>query len=205
MKKYILGEKIQMTQYFDSKGIAHAATLVSATPITVTQVKTVATDGYDAVQVSSGTRNEKNLSNPVKGHYGDLGNFRYTKEFLVDAADLANYARGNTMALDQFAEGDMIRVSGVSKGKGFQGVVKRHGFHGGRRTHGQKHSEREPGSIGAGGMQRVMKGMRMAGRMGSDRITVKNLKVLAVDPKTNIIVIKGAVPGKRGTLLEITQ
>jgi large subunit ribosomal protein L3 len=205
MKKYILGEKIQMTQYFDSKGIAHAATLISATPITVTQVKSVASDGYDAVQVSSGTRNEKNLSKPVKGHYGDLGNFRYTKEFLVDAADLANYTRGNTMNVDQFAEGDMIRVSGISKGKGFQGVVKRHGFHGGRRTHGQKHSEREPGSIGAGGMQRVMKGMRMAGRMGTDRITVKNLKVLAVDPKTNIIVIKGAVPGRRGTMLEITQ
>ena len=205
MKKYILGEKIQMTQYFDSKGIAHAATLISATPITVTQVKSVASDGYDAVQVSSGTRNEKNLSKPVKSHYGDLGSFRYTKEFLVDAADLANYTRGNTMNVDQFAEGDMIRVSGISKGKGFQGVVKRHGFHGGRRTHGQKHSEREPGSIGAGGMQRVMKGMRMAGRMGTDRITVKNLKVLAVDPKTNIIVIKGAVPGRRGTMLEITQ
>jgi large subunit ribosomal protein L3 len=109
------------------------------------------------------------------------------------------------MTVDQFAEGDMIRVSGISKGKGFQGVVKRHGFHGGPRTHGQKHSEREPGSIGAGGMQRVMKGMRMAGRMGTDRITVKNLTVLAVDPKTNIMVIKGALPGKRGTMLEITQ
>lgn len=205
MKKYILGEKIQMTQYFDSKGIAHAATLVSATPITVTQVKTVATDGYDAVQVSAGTRNEKKLSKPVKGHYGDLGNFRYSREFLVDSGEVAEYARGNTMSVDQFTEGDVIRVSGISKGKGFQGVVKRHGFHGGRRTHGQKHSEREPGSIGAGGMQRVMKGMRMAGRMGSDRITVKNLQVLAVDPKTNIMVIKGALPGKRGTLLEITQ
>ncbi len=205
MKKYILGEKIQMTQYFDSKGIAHAATLISAEPVTVTQVKSVATDGYDAVQVSSGTRKEKNINKAQRGHFGDLGNFRYTKEFLVDNADLSNYAKGNTLAVDQFNEGDTIRVSGVSKGKGFQGVVKRHGFHGGPRTHGQKHSEREQGSIGAGGMQRVMKGMRMAGRMGSDRVTVRNLTVLAVDPKTNIIVIKGAVPGKRGTLLEITQ
>ena len=204
MKKYILGEKIQMTQYFDANGIAHAVTLVSAAPITVTQVKSVATDGYDAVQVSGGTRKEKNIAKPQRGHFGDLGNFRYTKEFLIDSSDLSNYARGNTMGIEQFTEGDTVRVSGISKGKGFQGVVKRHGFHGGRRSHGQKHSEREPGSIGAGGMQRVMKGMRMAGRMGSDRITVRNLQVIAVDPKTNIMVIKGALPGKRGTLLEIT-
>ncbi len=194
-----------MTQYFDAKGIAHAATLVSATPITVTQVKSVATDGYDAVQIAAGTRNEKNIAKAQKGHFGDLGNFRYAKEFLIDEADAANYAKGNTLSVDQFTEGDTVRVSGITKGKGFQGVVKRHGFHGGPRTHGQKHSEREPGSIGAGGMQRVMKGMRMAGRMGSDRITVRNLTVLAVDPKTNIMVIKGALPGKRGTLLEITQ
>ena len=205
MKKYILGEKIQMTQYFDSKGIAHAATLVSVQPITVTQVKSVATDGYDAVQVSAGTRKEKNINKPQLGHFGDLGNFRYSKEFLVNSDEISNYAKGNVLSADQFAEGDTIRVSGISKGKGFQGVVKRHGFHGGRRSHGQKHSEREPGSIGAGGMQRVMKGMRMAGRMGSDRVTVRNLTVLAVDPKTNIMVVKGAVPGKRGTLLEITQ
>jgi large subunit ribosomal protein L3 len=205
MKKYILGEKIQMTQYFDETGMAHAATLVSAEPVTVTQVKTVATDGYDAVQVSSGTKKEKNIAKPQLGHFKDLGNFRYSKEFLVESADLEKYARGNTLSVDQFAVGDTIRVSGISKGKGFQGVVKRHGFHGGPRSHGQKHSEREPGSIGPGGLQRVMKGMRMAGRMGSDRITVRNLTVLAVDPKTNIIVIKGALPGKRGTLLEITQ
>ncbi len=203
MKKYILGEKIQMTQYFDANGIAHAVTLVSATPVTVTQVKSVATDGYDAVQVSGGVRKEKNIAKPQRGHFGDLGNFRYSKEFLIEAQDLESYARGNTLSIEQFAEGDMVRVSGISKGKGFQGVVKRHGFHGGRRTHGQKHSEREPGSIGAGGVQRVMKGMRMAGRMGSDRVTVRNLQIIAVDPKTNILVIKGALPGKRGTLLEI--
>lgn len=204
MKKFILGEKIQMTQFFDEQGIAHAATLVSVEPITVTQVKTVANEGYDAVQVSSGTRKEKNIAKPQLGHFGDLGTFRYSKEFLVDTADLENYTRGKVLTVDQFSTGDTIRVSGISKGKGFQGVVKRHGFHGGPRSHGQKHSEREPGSIGAGGMQRVMKGMRMAGRMGSDRITVSNLKVLAVDPNTHIMVIKGALPGKRGTLLEIT-
>lgn len=204
MKKFILGEKIQMTQFFDEQGIAHAATLVSVEPITVTQVKTVANEGYDAVQVASGTRKEKNIAKPQLGHFKDLGAFRYSKEFLVDASDLENYTRGKVLTAEQFSAGETIRVSGTSKGKGFQGVVKRHGFHGGPRSHGQKHSEREPGSIGAGGMQRVMKGMRMAGRMGSDRITVTNLKVLAVDPKTHIMVIKGALPGKRGTLLEIT-
>ncbi len=204
MKKFILGEKIQMTQYFDTNGIAHAVTLVSATPVTVTQVKSVITDGYDAVQVSGGVRKEQNIAKPQRGHFGDLGNFRYSKEFLINTDDLSNYVRGNILSVEQFTEGDTVRVSGISKGKGFQGVVKRHGFHGGRRTHGQKHSEREPGSIGAGGMQRVMKGMRMAGRMGSERITVRNLQIIAVDPKTNILVIKGALPGKRGTLLEIT-
>jgi large subunit ribosomal protein L3 len=156
------------------------------------------------VQVSGGTRKEKNIAKPQRGHFGDLGNFRYTKEFLIDGADSTSYNRGTTLGIDQFAEGDTVRVSGISKGKGFQGVVKRHGFHGGRRSHGQKHSEREPGSIGPGGLQRVMKGMRMAGRMGSDRVTVRNLTVLMVDPKTNIMVIKGALPGRRGTLLEIT-
>lgn len=205
MKKYILGEKIQMTQFFDEQGMAHAATLVAVQPATVTQVKTVATDGYDAVQVASGSKNEKNIAKAQRGHFGDLGNFRYSKEFLVDSTDISNYTRGTVLPVDQFAVGDTIRVSGISKGKGFQGVVKRHGFHGGRRSHGQKHSEREPGSIGAGGMQRVMKGMRMAGRMGSDRITVRNLKVLMVDTKANIMIVKGAVPGKRGTLLEITE
>ncbi len=204
MKKFILGEKIQMTQFFDEQGIAHAATLVSVQPATVTQVKTLETDGYEAVQISSGNRKEKNIAKPQRGHFGDLGNFRYTKEFLVDADMLNNYSRGTLVTLDQFQPGDTIRVSGVSKGKGFQGVVKRHGFHGGRRSHGQKHSEREPGSIGAGGIQRVIKGMRMAGRMGSDRITITNLTVLAVDPQSQIMVIKGALPGKRGTLLEIT-
>lgn len=204
MKKFILGEKIQMTQFFDEQGLAHAATLVSVGPAVVTQVKSVVTDGYDAVQISSGTRKEKNIAKPQLGHFKGLGNFRYSKEFLVEADDLTNYERGTTLSLEQFEIGETIRVSGVSKGKGFQGVVKRHGFHGGPRTHGQKHSEREPGSIGAGGIQRVMKGKRMGGRMGSDRTTVTNLTVLAVDSKANIMVIKGALPGKRGTMLEIT-
>ncbi|MEZ4103653.1 MAG: 50S ribosomal protein L3, partial [Candidatus Paceibacterota bacterium] len=137
---------------------------------------------------------------PVKGHTKDLGNFKLLKEFRVDASDLKE---GDKVDASVFAIGDTVSVSGISKGKGFQGVVKRHGFHGGRRSHGQKHSEREPGSIGAGGIQRVFKGTRMAGRMGSDLITVQNLKVLAVDATNNQILIKGALPGRRGTVITI--
>lgn len=204
--KFILGEKVAMTQYFDAKGIAHAATVVLAGPAVITQVKTPATDGYASVQVAYGTRKAKNINKAQQGLFKDMGNFRYVREFRIDASEIANYTVGSTIDTSAFAPSDTIRVTGVSKGKGFQGVVKRHGFHGGRRSHGQKHSEREAGAIGGGGGRaggRVAKGMRMAGRMGSDMITVRNLKLLAVDSKTNTFVIKGAVPGKPGTLLEI--
>ena len=131
-----------------------------------------------------------------------MGDFRYVREFRMDGEPEVNV--GDILTLDQvIGEGDTIAVAGTSKGKGFQGVVKRHNFAGGRRSHGQKHSEREAGSIGATGPARVFKGMRMPGRMGSDRVTVKNLKVLSVDPGNNLLIVKGAVPGKPGTLLEI--
>lgn len=204
--KFILGEKVAMTQYFDTKGLAHGATVVKAGPVTVTQVKTLEKDGYTAVQVAFGERREKNIAKPQKGHFKDLGNFRYTREFRIDPAEVANYSVGQVIDATAFSADDTLRVSGVSKGKGFQGGVKRHGFAGGPRSHGQKHSEREPGSIGGSGGRaggRVAKGLRMAGRMGSDLITVRNLKVLAVDKATNTFVIKGAVPGKPGTLLEM--
>jgi large subunit ribosomal protein L3 len=204
--KFLLGQKLEMTQYFSADGRAHAATLVHASPITVLQKKTVEKDGYSAIQVGFGERKEKNISKPQKGHFKDMGNFRFVKEFRVEQSDLANYEVGAVINPDTLQAGDVVRVSGISKGKGFQGVVKRHGFAGGPRTHGQKHSEREPGSIGGGGGRaggRVAKGIRMAGRMGSDRITVKNLSILAVDPQAQVVVIKGALPGKRGTLLEI--
>ena len=205
--KFILGEKIAMTQYFDDKGRAFGATVIAAGPAVVTQVKTADKDGYTAVQVGFGSRKEKNITKAQKGAWKDLGNFKEVAEFRVSADEIANFTVGQTVAADAFVSGDTIRVSGISKGKGFQGVVKRHGFRGGRRTHGQKHSEREPGSIGGSGGRaggRVAKGMRMAGRMGSDLVTVRNLKVLAVDKDTNTLVIKGAVPGKKGTLLRIT-
>ena len=201
--KQLLGTKMGMTQFFDTTGRAHAATMVQVTPATVTQVKTTSSpDGYDAIQIATGEKREKNITKPLLGHFGDLGKFRFVREFRVE--NPMDYARGQVIGVDIFAPNEIISISGISKGKGFQGVVKRHGFHGGRRTHGQKHSEREAGSIGPGGLQRVAKGMRMAGRMGSDRTTVKNLKVLAVDSTRNIMIVKGALPGKPGTLLEIT-
>lgn len=204
--KCLLGEKITMTQFFDATGHAWGATVVQAGPMTVTQVKTVDTDGYNAIQVSFGQRKAKNIAKAQLGHFNNLGNFKYSQEFRIDASEIANYTVGQVIDLSSFAVGDTIRVTGTSKGKGFQGGVKRHGFKGGPRSHGQKHSEREPGSIGGSGGRaggRVAKGMRMAGRMGSDKITVRNLKVLAVDSATNTLVIKGAVPGNPGSLLSI--
>lgn len=186
-----------MVQYFTETGESIPATLIETTPMTVTQVKTKEKDGYDGVQVGFGTQKESRLSKAVKGH--TKGTFRGLKEIKV--ADAKNL--GDMIDVSVLKEGDVVSVRGISKGKGFQGVVKRHGFKGGRRSHGQKHSEREPGSIGGGLRTRVPKGMRMAGRMGSDLIQVKNLKVIAIDAKNNQILISGAVPGRRGTLLEV--
>ena len=201
--KFILAKKVNMTQIFGEDGKVQPATILSAQPVTISQIKTKEKDGYTAVQIGSGTRREKNMSKPVKGHLKELGNLAVLKEFRVTDSSVFN--KGDKISLESFAVGDSINVSAISKGKGFQGVVKRHGFHGGPRSHGQKHSEREPGSIGGGGRAggKVIKGMRMAGRTGSDRITVKNLKVIGIDQENNIMLVSGAVPGRRGTLVEI--
>lgn len=203
--KFILGTKGRMTQVFDDQGVVHAATIITATPMTVTQVKTTDTDGYAAVQAAAGTRKESRLSKALKGHFKDLGNFRHVREFSLAGQAGEGMNRGDKIELSIFAPGDVVEVSAISKGKGFQGVVKRHGFRGGPRSHGQKNKERAPGSIGGGGRAggRVVKGMRMAGRMGGDRITVKNLRILQVDVEENTLLISGAVPGRPGTLVEI--
>jgi large subunit ribosomal protein L3 len=198
--KFILGKKQNMTNIFDEDGIVYPVTVVNAGPLVVTQVKTLETDGYDSVQFGYGERKESNISKAVKGHTKDLGNFETLKENRVNETDLKV---GDKVDVSAFEEGDKVTISSISKGKGFQGVVKRWNFAGGRRSHGNKHHERTPGSIGATGPQRVLKGLKMAGRMGSDRITVKNLKIVKVDKDTNQLYIKGAVPGKRGTLVEI--
>ncbi|MFA5888642.1 MAG: 50S ribosomal protein L3 [Candidatus Paceibacterota bacterium] len=200
--KFILGTKINMTQIFDDKGLVHPVTVLKAGPMVVTQIKTVATDGYNAIQVGFGEKAEKNINKPEKGHMGS-GNFRYLREFTTDGDPAMKV--GDTIDLSTFVEGDEVIISSISKGKGFQGVVKRHGFHGGPRSHGQKHSEREPGSIGGAGRDggRVAKGKRMAGRTGGDRITTKNLTIVSVKPETGEIFIRGTVAGRRGTLVEV--
>ncbi len=189
-----------MTQIFDEKGNALPVTAVSVRANTVTQVRTTDSDGYEALQIGEGTRNPSRMNKPMKGHLKDLGSFASIREFRVTSPA---FKVGDKVELSQFVAGDNIMVSAISKGKGFQGVVKRHGFGGGPRSHGQKHSEREPGSIGGGLRTRVPVGMRMAGRMGSDRITVKNLRVVHVDADESILYVSGAIPGKRGTLVEI--
>lgn len=196
--KFILGKKQNMTQVFNENGKVVPATLVNAGPISAVQMKTKEKDGYEAVVFGFGQKKEKNVNKAQR----KFGNFAYLKEYKPKVGD-AGAELGKILDVSIFSEGDVVEVSGISKGKGFQGVVKRHGFKGGQRTHGQKHSEREPGTIGGGLRTRVPKGMRMAGRMGSDRVTVKNLKIVKIDKDKNQILISGAIPGRRGTLLEI--
>lgn len=200
--KAILGTKEKMTQIFDESGAVNPVTVVKTGPATILQVKTKAKDGYVAIQVGFGERSEKNLAKAQIGHNKGLGNFRYTKEFrYLELPDTVK--AGDKIELSAFAKGDKVRISSFSKGKGFQGVVKRHGFAGGPRSHGQKHSEREPGSIGGGLRTRVPKNMRMGGRMGNDRVTLKNVVVVGVSAEKGEIYLRGAVPGRRGTLVEI--
>ncbi len=199
--KFILGTKVNMTEYFSEEGEVIPVTIVSAGPVTVTRILEKSKDGYDAVQVGFGVQKEHRINkaqkSAMKGAF-----YKTLKEFRMKN-EVPAVKEGDVIDVSSFNVGDKITVSSVSKGKGFQGVVKRHGFAGGPRTHGQKHSEREPGSIGGGLRTHVPKGMRMAGRMGSDRITQKNLKVVFVDKENNTMLIKGAITGKRGTLVEI--
>jgi large subunit ribosomal protein L3 len=206
--KFILGTKQNMTQVFDESGQVTPVTVINAGPITVTDLRTKERDKYEAVQVGFGERKLKNISKAVQGQIKDIlpkegFGFSHQQEFRQLNGLPENLKIGDKIDVSIFVEGEAVTVSGISKAKGFQGGVKRHGFHGGSRTHGQKHSEREPGSIGATGPQRVLKGTRMAGRMGGERITVKNLRVVKIDKDNNQLYISGAVPGRRGTLVEI--
>lgn len=202
--KFTLATKENMTRVFMDDGRAYAGTILNMDPVTVTQVKTVSgKDGYAAIQVGQGERKTKNISKPVLGHTGGKG-YETIREFRTEETAEV----GAVIDASVFEVGDTVRVAGLSKGKGFSGVVKRHGFHGGPRSHGQKHTERSPGSIGGSGGRaggRVVKGKKMAGRMGTDRVTVMNLKVLVVDKAAGKIIVSGAVPGRRGTLLEVVS
>ncbi|MEA2715503.1 MAG: large subunit ribosomal protein [Candidatus Parcubacteria bacterium] len=191
-----------MTQIFDDAGRAVPVTAVAVRGNVVTDVRTAERDGYEAVQVGEGSRNPSRVRKPQKGHFKELGSFASVREFRMEKPDLKV---GDKIPLSQFKVGDAVMVSAISKGKGFQGVVKRHGFHGGPRSHGQKHSEREAGSIGGGLRTHVPVGMKMAGRMGNVRVTITNLKVAHIDPADDILYIRGAIPGRRGSLVEIVS
>lgn len=194
---FILAKKIGMTQRFKDNGNVVPVTLVEAGPCVVTQVKTQDNDGYSAVQIGFGQT--KNATKARIGHTKDLQSNLHLREFRID--DAKGLERGTVINTDTFKPGDKVKVTGTSKGKGFQGVVRRHGFRGGPASHGHKDNLRMPGSIGATFPQHVMKGLRMAGHMGDDRISVKNLEIIEVDAEKHLMAIKGAVPGSRGALL----
>lgn len=197
--KFILGKKIEMTQRFREDGRVVPVTVVQAGPCVVTQVKSKEKDGYVAIQLGYGQR--RRLSKPLAGHLKGLDPLRYLREFrLMEPSPLK---KGDEIRVDVFQPGDIVSVTGQSKGKGFQGVVRRHGFAGSPASHGHKDQLRMPGSIGATAPQRVLKGKRMAGHMGDERVTVKNLEVMEVDLKHHLLFIQGAVPGARGGLLSV--
>jgi large subunit ribosomal protein L3 len=204
----LVGRKIGMTGYFNEQGVYIPCTLIEAGPCTVTQVKTKESDGYDALQLGFGKRSEKNINQPTRGHLAASGatTARVLKEFRT--FDTANYKAGDVLNVaDVFAQGDSVRISATSKGRGFQGVMKRHHFGGvGMQTHGQSDRERAPGSIGGSSYpSRVFPGTRMAGRMGGKRATIRNLTVVAVMPERNVLVIKGSIPGAPNSIVEIQK
>lgn len=203
----IVGKKIGMTSIFDDNGKNIACTVIEALPNVVSQVKTQESDGYDALQLSFGAKKEKNISSALKGHFSKAGvnsGFR-SIEFRDCTLDKNP---GDDIKIEEiFEEGDMVHAVGRSKGKGFQGVVKRHGFHGvGDMTHGQHNRQRAPGSIGAASTpSKVIKGMKMAGRTGGDRVKMKNLQVLKILPEKHLMLIKGAIPGHKGSYVIIEK
>jgi large subunit ribosomal protein L3 len=202
MPEGILGRKVGMTQYFDRQGQVRGATIIEAGPCLVTQVKTPEKDGYQAVQMGFG--HARRLNSPQKGHLKKLDELRYLREFRVD--DASQYKTGQRLGAEIFEAGDLVNVTGISKGRGFAGGVRRYGFRGGPRTHGQSDRHRAPGSIGSGTTPgRVLKGLKMAGHMGNARVTVRNLRVLESNPATGILVVEGAVPGARNGLLAVKR
>jgi len=197
--KFILGKKLNMTQVFQEDGKVIPVTVIEAGPCQITQVKTEETDGYKSVQFGYGRK--KKLLKPILGHLNNLPKFRYLKEIRLE--DLAGLKRGQEFNVKMFQPGDQVKATGVSKGKGFQGVVKRHGFHGSPASHGHKDQLRMPGSIGATNAARVYKGTRMGGRMGGDQVTVANLEIIQIDPEKNLLYVKGAISGARNGLVLI--
>ncbi|MBK9320755.1 MAG: 50S ribosomal protein L3 [Bacteroidetes bacterium] len=202
----IIGKKVGMTSIFDADGKNIPCTVVEAGPCVVTQVKTVEKDGYSAVQLAFGEKKEKNTPQPMLGHFKKAGTT--PKRRLLEFRDFEQeFQIGDLVKCDLFQEGDFCDVVGTSKGKGFQGVVKRHNFGGvGGQTHGQHDRQRAPGSLGASSWpSRVMKGMRMAGHQGDERVKLQNLKIVRVLPEQNLLLIKGAIPGHKGSFVTVTK
>jgi large subunit ribosomal protein L3 len=198
----LIGRKIGMTQVFTEEGTVESVTAIEAGPCIVTQIKTAAKEGYNAIQLGFGE--SKRLNAPEKGHLGKLGLFRHLREFRVDEAPSVEV--GHRFDVTLFQPGDKIDVIGLSKGRGFAGVVKRHHFAGGPKTHGQSDRHRAPGAIGSGTTPgHIVKGLRMAGHMGNARVTVRCLEVVRSDPNRNLLLVKGAVPGAKDGLLEIRK
>ena len=204
MTEGIIGKKLGMTQVFREDGRSEALTAIEAGPCTVTQVKNVDKEGYNAAQLGFDAIKQPKTGRKGRGKKKEPARFKYRREFRVD--DIGDIEAGQTVDVSLFKAGDLVNVTGVSKGKGFAGTVKRHHFAGGPRTHGQSDRHRAPGSIGATTTPgRVFKGMRMAGHMGNQRATVRNLEVYQADPARNLLLVKGAVPGTRNTLLLIRK
>jgi len=197
--KFILGRKLEMAQIFDEEGNVVPVTLVEAGPCKVTQVKKEERDNYNAVQIGF-EKKEKNIKKTEAGK-----DFKYLKEFRVSDKDIEEYEEGNEINVSIFEKGDQVKVSGVSKGKGFQGVVKRWGFSGLPASHGTKDKARSPGSIGSAYPQRVWPGRKMPGRMGNEKTTIDNLEIAEIDSEKNILAIKGSLPGSKGNLLAIRE
>ncbi len=198
--KFILGKKLEMTQVFREDGVVVPVTKVQVLPCQITQLKK---GKVNAVQVGFAVCRDKVLSKSEKGHLNGLDKVKNLRDFRVEVKQLDGLKRGDYISVETFVVGERVAITGISKGKGFQGVVRRHGFKGGPASHGHKDNLRMPGSIGAGGPQHVFKGMRMGGRMGGDQVTVKNLEIIKIDLENNEFYLKGAAPGARNGLLEI--
>jgi large subunit ribosomal protein L3 len=201
----LLGRKIGMTQIFNAGGEVVPVTVIEAGPCVVTQIRTQDRDGYESVQIGFGDIKPKNLTEPQKGHLKGAGRLvRHLREFEAD--DPEEHQVGDVLNVDLFTVGQIVDVTGTSKGRGFQGVMKRHGFRGGPKTHGQSDRARAPGSIGAGTTPgRVWKNTRMAGRMGNKRVTVQNLQVVEVLPEQHLLLVRGSVPGAKNGLLLVRR
>ena len=204
MKKAILGKKLGMTQIFDNNGLVVPVTVVEAGPCYVSQVKTISNDGYDAVQLAFGEVRDGLINKPVLGQLkkADVTDKKYLKEFKL--ANAENYKLGDKITCEVFVEGDIVDVTGTSKGHGFSGTIAKWNFHRHRMTHGNGPVHRHVGSIGANTFPaKVFKGKKMAGRWGNERVTVQNLKVVKVDAERNLLLVKGAIPGAKGSLVSV--